>query len=375
MKVAVLGATGLTGGLVVERLVRAGRSPVLAGRDADRLARRSEEHGDLEARRVDARDSDAVRSLVRSVDVLVNCAGPFTELGEPVVEACIEAGTDYLDCTGEQVFMKEIHDRHAGSARTAGVTVVNGLAFEYALGDCAAAVGARELSRPLREVQVTYGWNAGIDAVSPGTRASVLRVLERPGFTYRSGGWHREPMGRVRRQTEFLDGTRVPVVSFPVGEVVTLPRHLAVDRIGGWLALGRAASRWLPVAAPLIPPTVRLLRPALEPLIRGSNSPPDPDVRRTATFRILVEARGEGGESRAVELRGQDPYGLTARILAAGVDAVLEAEPAAGVLAPAEVLDPERLLHDLARDEGYRDAGRLIWTVAHTDEVPARRTP
>lgn len=373
-RVAVLGATGLTGGLVTGHLVRAGHRPLAAGRDTRRLARRSEEHGDLDTRRVDARDSEAVRSLVRSVDVLVNCAGPFTELGEPVVEACIDAGVHYLDCTGEQPFMKRVHDRHDGPARSAGVTVVNGLAFEYALGDCAAAVGARRLDRAPREIQVTYAWSAGTDAVSPGTRASILRVLGHPGFTYRSGGWHRQPVGRTRGHSEFLDGTRVPVVSFPSGEIVTLPRHLPVDTVQGWIALGRAAFRWLPLAAPVIPPVVRLLQPLLDPLVRRPRTPPDPAVRRTATFRILVEARSDGEESRAVEIRGQDPYGLTARLLAAGVGAVLEGTPPAGVLAPAQALEPEPLLHELARDERHPDAGRLIWTVAHTAEVRARRT-
>lgn len=33
--------------------------------------------------------------------MLINTVGPFRYWGEPVVRACVEAGTDYLDVCGE----------------------------------------------------------------------------------------------------------------------------------------------------------------------------------------------------------------------------------------------------------------------------------
>ena len=40
-----------------------------------------------------------------STRVLLTTVGPYTRLGEPVVAACVEAGTDYVDITGEPGFV------------------------------------------------------------------------------------------------------------------------------------------------------------------------------------------------------------------------------------------------------------------------------
>lgn len=33
--------------------------------------------------------------------LVLNCVGPYRYWGQPVVAACVEAGTDYLDVCGE----------------------------------------------------------------------------------------------------------------------------------------------------------------------------------------------------------------------------------------------------------------------------------
>ena len=32
--------------------------------------------------------------------VLLNCVGPYRDYGEPVIKACLEAHTDYIDLCG-----------------------------------------------------------------------------------------------------------------------------------------------------------------------------------------------------------------------------------------------------------------------------------
>ncbi|WP_131785770.1 hypothetical protein [Frankia symbiont of Coriaria ruscifolia] len=41
----------------------------------------------------------------------MNCAGPFLELGEPVVRAAIAAGCHYVDTSAEQMFVKGVFRR------------------------------------------------------------------------------------------------------------------------------------------------------------------------------------------------------------------------------------------------------------------------
>lgn len=49
----------------------------------------------------DVHDEESLRAMAASARVLLNCVGPFRYWGEPVVRACIGAGTHYLDICGE----------------------------------------------------------------------------------------------------------------------------------------------------------------------------------------------------------------------------------------------------------------------------------
>ena len=53
--------------------------------------------------------------------ILLNCVGPYRFYGEQVVKACVEAGTHYLDITGEPEFIERMqlkyHDDAAKKVR------------------------------------------------------------------------------------------------------------------------------------------------------------------------------------------------------------------------------------------------------------------
>ena len=49
----------------------------------------------------DVSDEASLLAMARSAALLLNCVGPFRYWGEPVVAACVTAGTHYLDICGE----------------------------------------------------------------------------------------------------------------------------------------------------------------------------------------------------------------------------------------------------------------------------------
>ncbi|WP_157905477.1 saccharopine dehydrogenase NADP-binding domain-containing protein [Parafrankia colletiae] len=123
-------------------LRRRGFSVVLAGRDGERLRALATELGDREPgdsvdgreveigiRQVGVDDPAALADAFRGSEAVVNVAGPFTLVGEPVVRAAIEAGTHYLDTTAEQLFVKKIFDEFSDAAEDAGVTVLPATGF------------------------------------------------------------------------------------------------------------------------------------------------------------------------------------------------------------------------------------------------------
>ena len=108
MAVALLGVTGYTGRLVLAEARRAGLEIRLVGRrrDAlDELAVSGEE-----VRVADARDEAALRAAFDGASVVASLAGPFLEIGLAPVRAAAAVGAHYLDSTGEQEFVRLVHD-------------------------------------------------------------------------------------------------------------------------------------------------------------------------------------------------------------------------------------------------------------------------
>lgn len=354
--VVVLGATGYTGRLIAREVASAHVPVVLAARDPDRLAAVAEETGLEETRSVDVTDGSSLNALIRSGDAVVNTAGPFAELGEPVVRACIEAGAHYLDTAGEQPFMHAIRERYHAAAMEAGVAIVSGMAFEYALGDCAAAVAARGMG-PLRSLDVVYAW-AGAHS-SRGTRRTILRMIGARAWERHGGELRPVVPGARHRRVTFASGRTLHTVAFGAGELLTTPRHLDVENARGWLVLDSPAAPLVPLVSPALPWVVPLLRPVLEPLVARA---PEPTAaqRAASRFTVRLELEAMDGTRRHVEVQGADPYGVTAVAVVYGARRAMEGNAPGGVLAPAQLVDPRAFLERL----GERDL-RLVWDHGH----------
>ena len=118
--VIVFGATGFTGRLVAEYLV--GRYGVdgdvrwaMAARSHDKLEAVRDEIGAPLATKLvvaDSDDPDSLRSMAERARCILTTVGPYAWYGEGLVKACVEAGTDYVDLSGEVLWMHEMIDRY-----------------------------------------------------------------------------------------------------------------------------------------------------------------------------------------------------------------------------------------------------------------------
>jgi saccharopine dehydrogenase-like NADP-dependent oxidoreductase len=113
-RIVLYGATGYTGTLTAQALVADGVRLVLAGRDQGRLsalaARLAQAYGGTEPETavVDAERPGRLRDLLGPSDVLVSTAGPFLQVGRPIVAAAVDAGAVYLDSAGEPPFIRVV---------------------------------------------------------------------------------------------------------------------------------------------------------------------------------------------------------------------------------------------------------------------------
>jgi hypothetical protein len=143
----VYGATGATGGRIVEQAVAAGIPVIAVGRRPEPLAALGVS---VRVATLDPRELDAA---FLGASVVVSCAGPYTHFGPPVLAAAIRAGASYVDCTGEPRWVQRIVDEFEREAIQSGVAVVPslglGVATDVAAGVASGLVGGEDAVRRL----------------------------------------------------------------------------------------------------------------------------------------------------------------------------------------------------------------------------------
>jgi short subunit dehydrogenase-like uncharacterized protein len=335
MKIAVFGANGYQGKLVLAELARRDIETVLVGRDPLRLARAATAAGLPGSEQRVATIDDGLTQALRGADAVINCAGPFTPSGAAVVRAAINARLHYVDTAGEQLYIGGIFDTFAAEAERAGVTVVPATTDACVPIDLLAHVLAARIG-PLEELTSTHAIRGG-GGPSRGSLRSVIETLESVragGLVYDDGDWRTGTPARHTAVTLPEEPEATPVVRFPLPEVVTIPRHVAVRHLEG-LAEANLVER--------------LSGPVPAELIDGLPEGPTEESRQGQRFTYVLDAIGvEGRRARGI-VRGSDTYGTTATIAVESARRLVTEPAKAGVLAPAEAFDPRGLLDHLTR--------------------------
>jgi short subunit dehydrogenase-like uncharacterized protein len=349
--IAVYGATGYTGRLVAAELERRGADFVLAGRNAAKLdALAAELPGEPRTAAVSLDDPAALRELLEPCAAVIACAGPFTLHGEPVVAAAADAGTHYLDTTGEQPFIQDVFQAYGPRAETAGSALVPAMGFDYVPGDMLASLTAEGMG-PLDEVTLAYSVR-GFGATR-GTMLSGMEMLKGGDVEYRDRAWRPASQSIGRGTWDFPAPVgRQRMVRYPAGEQITVPHHVETRNVRTMLSAKSALPGPAADAAPVLMPPFQLalrtpLRRMLGALVSRLPEGPDAEARRAARFMINCEARA-GARRRRGTATGPDPYGLTAFTTVHG--ALLAAAPEydrSGALAPSEAFDPHDFLEAL----------------------------
>lgn len=185
--VIVYGATGFTGRLVAEHMLATyGASDVrwaMAGRSRAKLESVRNEIGapaDTPLVIADASDPGSLAAMAKAASVVITTVGPYQLYGEPLVKACVEAGTDYVDLCGEPAWMAEMIAKYDAQARASGARIVFSCGFDsipFDLGVTYLQDQAKaRLGAPLQRVRGRVRKMKG--GFSGGTIASLMATLE-----------------------------------------------------------------------------------------------------------------------------------------------------------------------------------------------------
>jgi saccharopine dehydrogenase (NAD+, L-glutamate forming) len=341
LDLVLFGATGFTGRLTAEYLARhaprglrwalAGRNPGRLDEVRDHLAVIDSALGDLPLLPADVTDDVSMKEVANRARLVITTVGPYLHFGEPVVAACAEAGTDYVDLAGESEFVDRMYVAHHATAQQTGARIVHACGFDSIPHDLGAYFTVQHLPDDvpieLRGVVRTGAMFSGGTFHTAMNGASRIRqsreahaarrqVEPRPeGRTSRAvaGRPHRDHvLGRWLLPLPTID----PMIVARSGAALPAygPKfrysHYAGTKTLRYAVAGASAAAVLGLAAQ-VPPVRRAL---LDRVPQGEG----PDRARRARSWFTVDFVGEGGgQSVRTRVSGGDPgYDETAKMLA-----------------------------------------------------------
>lgn len=314
----IYGSYGYTGRLIAREAVSRGGAPTVAGRDSRAVARQADALGvDGRAFGLDA-ETDLAAHL-ESFDAVLNCAGPFCETVDPLVEACLEAETDYLDITGEVAVFERLRQRDE-RARSAEITMLPGVGFEVVPSDCLAAFLRAQLPSA---TELTLGVRA-TSSPSGGTARTLVDLLGSGGVVRRNGRLIEVPAAFRTRRIDFGDGPE-HAVTVPWGDVVTAACSTGIESIEVYAA----APRWARHALSAVDSLGWLLERgpierALKRVVDAGVDGPDDGGRASDTAIVWGEVTDDAGRRARASVTTPNPYALTADAAVTAAQRVLD---------------------------------------------------
>ena len=379
--IVLWGATGFTGRLVADYLVRnylggeSGLRLALAGRNKQKLEGIAKEIGapQLPILVGDSFDVDSLDEIAAKTEVLISTVGPYAKYGAEIVAACVRNGTDYCDLTGETHFVRAMIDAHHEEAKKTGARIVHCCGYDSIPSD----LGTLMVQEAFRQRHGKYASQVKMAAVdmrggmSGGTVASMMNIVDElkanPGLRKVLGNpYALNPKGMRGPDKGDQTGAHFdkhfnmwtgPFVMAAINTRIVRRSHALMGQPWGEdfrysevMGTGKGAkgfSRALSIAGGMVAfmasLAIPLTRPFVEKRLPSPGEGPNADVRAKGRFRTEFVALGDGTSLTGTVSDQRDPgYGSTAVMLSeAALCLALEGqelEAEGGILTPAPTM-------------------------------------
>jgi len=357
--VVVWGASGFTGRLVVEYLLK--RYPsgdqlrwAVAGRNKAKLEQLFDSPDQGISRPAiiiaDSHDRDSLDGIAKSTRVVLTTVGPYAKYGAELVEACVNNGTHYCDLCGEVQWMRQMIDKHQHAAEQSGARIVMSCGFDSIPSDIGVWFLQQQAVKKYGSTcnEITLLVRAMKGGASGGTYASMLtaieqarqdrniaRVLSDP-YALNPDGARQGPDGRDQRGPVYNDDAKVwtaPFVMAGVNTRIVRRSHALVQfpygkdfcyheaTIMGPGIGGRIKSMLMSAGLALfmIASAIRFTRrTVIQKLLPKPGEGPSRTERENGYFNLLLIGKLSDGTFVRVRVKGdRDPgYGSTSKMLA-----------------------------------------------------------
>ena len=352
--VVIWGATGFTGGYVVDYMAEAyGESNLkwaIAGRNPAKLENLvgQKNIGEVEVLQADAMDPESMDALVQRTRTVLTTVGPYARYGSELVAACAKHGTHYCDLTGETHWIREMILAHQDTAAASGAIIVPTCGFDSIPSDLGTYFVQREMiertGKPSEHVKYrTRDMKGGF---SGGTLDSMMAMMERAetepeifdtladpyNLNFRERGLDGPDSNRAHQDDDF-EGWVAPFVMAAINtRVVRRSNELLGFMYGhnfrydegmymGPGAKGAVSANiaGMGLSAMNKLPRFKPVRQLMQRLLPKPGEGPSPELVENGFFNIEIFAKGSTpAEDLRASIKGKrDPgYGATARMLA-----------------------------------------------------------
>jgi len=216
--VALYGCTGFTGNLVAEyfaeKIDLKDKNWVLIGRSEQKLKKLKErlisfnkDLKDLDYIIASSSDQASLNNVAQQTKVVLTTVGPYSWYGEPMLKACVEAGTNYCDLTGEVPWMRKMMDKYGDKARETGSVIVPCSGYDCCPGDLLAYNLVQFCREKMNKEVKVRAYVQGNGKPSGGTVQSGFAIAETNSMSELkkfSGKFALNPQGTEPKKTTYF---------------------------------------------------------------------------------------------------------------------------------------------------------------------------
>ena len=327
LRIAIYGAYGHTGKFIASELYAQGYKPILSGRDKHQLLSLSSKYPDLELRVANINEPDSLDNAFFDANIIINCAGPFLDTAQPIVESALRLRKHYIDLSAEQKAVMDIFEQFSEQVKACEIVVLPAAAFYGGLGD-------------LLSTAITQDWDnideitiyIGLDSWHPtkGTRLTGDRNHYQR-FTFADKQLRPLQAGAPIRWDFPQPIGEKEMMAVPLTEIITISHHLNVDNINTYVSRN----------------AIEDIRDAATPEPKATD-----EKNRSSQHFCMEVVAVRGTRKKSITAEGKDIYAVTAPLVIEAIKRIAGNKiKKHGVTTMGEIFDAGDFLGSLSGDD------------------------
>lgn len=223
-KILIYGAYGYTGKLITKEAYKQSLKVHLAGRSEESLKKLANVYNfDYTVINL---NEEKLTLLLKDFEVVIHCAGPFSETAIPMINACIKSQTHYVDITGEVSVFESIMNK-SNEAQQAGISLIPGVGFDVVPTDCLAAHLHKIMPDATHLEMAFVGSKTGM---SRGTAVTMAKNISQGGFIRENSQLKNVPLAYKIKEFEFPHRKQW-CMTIPWGDLMTAYHQTGIPNI------------------------------------------------------------------------------------------------------------------------------------------------